>query len=316
MNNFLVGDIGGTHSRFALFSVEAGTVTLVHEQWEKSTRAASLEDLLTALDFSLCKVAVLAVPGPITPADVLTFPHVPWSISRASLKTRYPDTNFFFINDFTAQAYGCLTEAVDTALPVLGTAKSQGDIAIVGAGTGLGHGGLKRTARGDYLHISSEAGQIPFPFAAEGFEQNFRAFLVQTSGISRPVGDEVVSGKGLALLHQYITGKALLPHELAATLDDRSETSLYFARFYARACKHYVLSTLAAGGSLFISGGVAIKNPFLVDNAVFRQEFLEGSETAQRVLHQISVALVQNEGIGLFGAAFYATQQHPEFQDI
>jgi glucokinase len=319
MNTFLVGDLGGTNSRFALFSAEAGTVCLTHEQWEKSNSLASFEALLekiSAFDPKRCKVAVLAVPGPVTQADTLAFPHVQWTLSRTRLNKRYPDTKFFFINDFAAQAYGCLTEAVATARPLICTAQPQEDIAIVGAGTGLGHGTLRKTAAGDYLHIPSEAGQIPFPFAAEGFEQRFRAFLVQISGQLSPVADAVISGKGLAHLHHFLTGQALLPHEVAAAIDARSETTRHFARFYARACKHYVLSTLAAGGRLFLSGGVAMKNPFLVDNAVFRQEFGEGSETAQRVLHQISVALVQNERIGLFGAAFYAAQQHPESQGL
>ena len=277
---------------------------------------SSIEELLKSLKEKSYQFGVhqhrkfvLAIPGPVTPADVLSFPNIKWGISKSSLKKFYPDTEISFINDFTAQAYGCLTEAVANALPLIKTEQAQDDIAIVGAGTGLGHGTLKKTAQGGYLHLPSEAGQIPFPFANDEFEQRYCAFIIQKAGITNPVGDNVVSGRGLALLHQFITGKALSPSEITAELDAASETTQWFAKFYARDCRNYVLTTLAGGGKLFISGGVAIKNSFLVDNDAFRNEFLQGSDTAQDVLAHISVSLIRDERIGLFGAACYASQQ-------
>ena len=108
------------------------------------------------------------------------------------------------------------------------------------------------------------------------------------------------------MLHQFLTGIKLEPSEVVTEINADSETTQWFAKFYARDCRNYVLTTLAAGGQLFISGGVAMKNPFLVDNAAFRDEFLQGSGTAQDVLAHISVSLLQDERIGLFGAAYYA----------
>ena len=107
-------------------------------------------------------------------------------------------------------------------------------------------------------------------------------------------------------MHQFLTGKSLPPKEVAGEINAASETTHWFAKFYARDCRNYVLTTLAAGGKLFISGGVSMKNPFLIDNTTFRDEFLQGSGTAQDVLAHISVSLLQDERIGLFGAAYYA----------
>ena len=315
MNTFLTCDIGGTNSRFACFQQEGNNLLLESTTALKTNEFDSFEELLNTLkrqggqfDVPQHRKFILAIPGPVTPADVLSFPNVRWEISKFSLKKLYPNTAISFINDFTAQAYGCLTEAVANALPLINTEQTRDDIAIVGAGTGLGHGTLKKTAHGDYLHLPSESGQIPFPFAADTFEQLFRSFVVEQTGRAHPVGDQVVSGRGLAMLHQFITGKLLSPSEVAAELHDRSETTQWFATFYARDCRNYVLTTLAGGGKLFISGGVAIKNPFLVDNDAFRNEFLQGSDTAQDVLAHISVSLVQDERIGLFGAACFASQ--------
>ncbi|WP_417914122.1 glucokinase [Candidatus Electronema sp. JM] len=309
----LVCDIGGTNSRFACFQQKGNNLLLESAAAVRTNYFFPFEELLNALkeqgshfDVHQHSKFVLAIPGPVTPADVLSFPNIKWTISKSSLKNLYPDTEISFINDFTAQAYGCLTEATANALPTISADQAQDDIAIVGAGTGLGHGTLKKISESAYAHIPSESGQIPFPFTADEFEQQYRAFIVQKTGIAQPVGDDVVSGRGLAMLHQFLTGKKLEPSEVAAEINAASETTLWFAKFYARDCRNYVLTTLAAGGKLFISGGVAMKNPFLVDNNSFRSEFLQGSETAKNVLAHISVSLIQDERIGLFGAAYYA----------
>ncbi|CAK8711648.1 Glucokinase [Candidatus Electronema halotolerans] len=310
---FLIGDVGGTNSRFTLFSHSGDKFTLEDERRKQTNSFDSFEHLLSHIqekdsryDVNKCRNCVFAVPGPVTSENLLSFPNIKWKINRARLKKLYPDTEISFVNDFTAQAYGCLTEATANALPIISTEQTQDDIAIVGAGTGLGHGTLKKISTSAYVHIPSESGQIPFPFTADDFEQRYRAFIVQQTGIANPVGDDVVSGRGLTMLHQFLTGNRMEPSEVAAEIDPASETTHWFAKFYARDCRNYVLTTLAAGGRLFISGGVAMKNPFLVDNDAFRKEFMQGSSTAKDVLAHISVALLQDERIGLFGAAYYA----------
>ncbi len=313
MKTIISGDIGGTNSRFAIFSSKDNNLILEDEQWTQTNSFDSFEQLLSNIrksdsryDVNKCCNVVIAVPGPVTSADILSFPNIKWQISKSHLQELYPRTPITFINDFTAQAYGCLTEATANALPLISTEQVQDDIAIVGAGTGLGHGTLKKISESVYAHIPSESGQIPFPFTADEFEQRYRNFIVAQTGRANPVGDAVVSGRGLSMLHQFLTGKTLLPSEVAAEINSASETTHWFAKFYARDCRNYVLTTLAAGGRLFISGGVAMKNPFLVDNDSFRNEFLQGSDTAKNVLAHISVSLIQDERIGLFGAAYYA----------
>ncbi|MCW5199867.1 glucokinase, partial [Desulfobulbus sp. F1] len=47
---------------------------------------------------------------------------------------------------------------------------------------------------------------------------------------------------------------------------------------------------------------------FLVENDSFRTEFLKSETTAKELLAQISVYLIQDERIGLFGAAYYGAK--------
>ncbi len=318
MNLFLAADIGGTNSRFALFSNEKNKLVLEGELWEKTNTVDSFVNLLERTkeidkryDVEKCCKAVIAVPGAVTSEDSILLPYVRWAINKIELKKNYPNTDIVIINDFVAQAYGCLTEAISDAFPLIigkGQRHSQCDIAIVGAGTGTGHGTLKKLAgSSSYLSIPSEAGHIPFPFLTEeDIEVRLKKFLVVEKKIASPICNDVVSGPGLSRLHQFITGKELSPSEAVKELTPESETTKYFARFYGRACRNYVLSTLASGGKLFISGGVTIKNPFLVDNDNFKSEFLKSETTAKDLLAQLSVFLVRNEKIGLVGAGYYA----------
>lgn len=316
MNIFLAGDIGGTNSRFALFSNENNKLVLESELWEKTNSFESFANLLDRIkeldnryDVSKLSKFVVAVPGAVTSENLIRLPYVRWAIDRAALKERYPETSILIINDFVAQAYGCLTEATADALPLLvgKGEQAEGDIAIVGAGTGTGHGTLKKAGAASYLSIPSEAGHIPFPFLAEDkVEAKFRDFLIAEKKIVSPVCNDVVSGPGISRLHHFFTGKDLPASEAVQEFAPEAEITSYFAKFYGRACRNYVLSTLASGGKLFISGGVTIKNPFLVDNDSLKSEFLQSATTAKDLLAQISVFLVRNERIGLVGAGYYA----------
>lgn len=314
MNNIIVCDLGGTNSRFSTFTKDENQkIVFTNEIWEETSDYSSFEELLKDIankdrryDFAAHKSFVVAVPGPITPEDRITFPNVKWTISKTGIGRLYPETTFTFINDFIAQAFGCLTEAAADALPIIvGKTPSyrNEDLAIVGAGTGTGHGALKVFGE-EFIPFPSEAGHAHFPFTTRD-ELGFRDFLAAHTGVPYPVCNDVVSGQGLSHLHQFLTSRKLSPGEVAKELTPESATSQWFSRFYARACRNFSLTALAAGGKLFVSGGVAIKNPFLVDNDIFRNEFLDCTSKIS-LLNNIAVSLIRNERIGLYGAAYHA----------
>ena len=317
MNDFFVCDIGGTNSRFAYFSkTNENEIKFENELWEKTNNFNSFEDLLGEIkkknsqyDVEKYNNFVIAVPGPVTHADTLSFPNVKWTISRRKLSKLYPGIRISIINDFIAQAYGCLTEASANALPIIGktSQQTQNDIAIIGAGTGTGHGALKKIGATRYLPLPSEAGHTPFSFITKS-ELEFRDFLIKKCGITCPVCNDVVSGPGLSRLYQFFTGRSLRPSEVVMELASESDTTQWFSKFYARSCKNYSLTVLGSGGELFISGGVAIKNPFLVDNDYFRNEFRQCSTKIDYLLNNIPVFLIRNEKIGLWGSAYYALE--------
>ena len=309
MKNILAVDIGGTNSRFAHFrATDTGELLYEDGFWLATHSALSLEDLLEkareagAITRNFAWDAlVLAVPGAIKGKTYAKLANVPWAVDISGLLTRAPGTRIFLINDFVAQAFACpLSQYLKTRTIRAGQTESGANIAVIGAGTGLGHCALALTDEGRFLPLPSEAGHTAFPFYGR-IETEYRDYLLHRTGVRYPFGDIVVSGPGLAYLHSFLTGRSLTPAEVVAAIDPGSETTVLFARFYARAARNYALTVLALGG-LFIAGGVAMRNPFLVDNDHFRDEFGDSLHCGP-ILENIPVTLILSEDSGLWGAA-------------
>ena len=311
MKKIFVVDIGGTNSRFALFEVHTQfSMSLINSIWLKTGDAGSFEELIQqqvvscpGLIMSDCDAWVVAVPGPVLDEKRAEMVNVAWAIDIGQLKKRF-HLPIYFINDFMAQGYGCLTQATSDQIKIKdGKSCTPCDIAVVGAGTGLGHCYLKYDGSGGYIPIPAEAGQIPYPFINQG-ELDFRAFILKKMNIPYPTGDTVVSGPGLALLHNFLTGEDLAPDQVARKITPGNDTTKWFARFYARSCRNYCLTKLSSAGMLFIAGGLAGNYPFLVNNDTFRNEFV-ASTLKSPFLDRLPIYLNTKENNGLWGAALY-----------
>lgn len=307
----LAADIGGTYCRFAVFENGPAGPVPSGDPWRLRTAdvdslAALLERVWAGLsarpgDFDL---ASLAVAGPVRDKVFCTPPNIPWNLD-VSRPREFGLRRCLLLNDFVAQAFACRTGAVAGAKVVQpGEADPAGVLAVVGAGTGLGHCALAPWGR-EQVPVPSEGGHAAFPFVGPE-EAAYGEFVRQA--LDRPYahGDAVVSGSGLALLHRFHTGRDLPPEAVDAELTPDSPTLVWFARFYARACRNYALSVLATGG-LFVSGGVAARNESLVLNGHFRAEFVS-SPSHGPLLERLPVRLNTNKDSGLFGAAFAGVQ--------
>ena len=208
--------------------------------------------------------------------------------------------NTLLINDFIAQAFACISKPGQEAMGILeGDRDPVGTIAIIGPGTGLGKAALIHHEAG-YTPMPSEGGHAAFPFSGAR-EMEFAEFLLAKESKKSKDGyitlDSVITGRGLAYLHEFRTGEAVSPEHI----ESDAEAFGWAARFLGRATRDFALETLATGG-LFISGGVAARNPSLVRSEEFRQEFLLSSKM-QHVLERIPVSLITDQDAGLWGAA-------------
>ena len=316
MQGILTADIGGTYSRFAGFAISNdGAISRLNTISFTTGSFNSFDDLIEeALIYAVpasgssWEEMVLAVPGPVREGVWARFPNVPWIADMTNLRQKLPETEIHLINDFVAQAYACLLETqLAKKMIEAGRSEDGGVIAVVGAGTGLGHCAIRKGAGDSICVIPSEAGHTAFPFCHED-EDGFREYLMQRTGSRYPHNDLVASGPGLSHLHAWLTGEILPPDQVVRRIGPDSETTEFFARFYARACRNYVLGTLSTGG-LFITGGVAIRNPFLVMNNSFREEFID-TPHYREILENIPISLVCDEDVGVIGAAWYGMINH------
>lgn len=300
----LAADIGGTSGRFALFAAEPGLglekqaviPTAGHESFE-----ALLTDALDALGPARIDAAVLAVAGPVKGGRFCSPPNIAYDFDLDALPPGLVPAGAVLVNDFTAQAHGCRAFGEARSHPVLPGVMDAGlTQAVVGAGTGLGKAALVPDGRGGFAVCGSEGGHAAFPFNGPE-EADFQRFALDALGEPYVRWESVVSGSGLALTHRYLTGEDLDPAGAAERLSSDAATTRWFARFLGRALRDYVLEVLARGG-LYISGGVAAKNPRLVEHPAFREEFLS-SATHPELLAAVPARLVTDQSVGLWGAA-------------
>lgn len=323
----LAADIGGTHSRFAHFLLgEEGDLKLVRKTWIKTRDFSGLAGLLGGLQeegFSLspreADFTVLAVKGPVIDGLYCSPPGLDWTIDLSHAEKDFGMKDFLMINDFVAQAFATRSPVSKSAMAVLkGESDPNAATLAIGAGTGLGKSALISDGRGSYIALPSEGGHALFPFVSPE-EDRYRRFLKEKVGDVGLESDVVVSGRGIALLHHFLSGEELSPEEAANRLVPGSETLEWMGRFYGRVCRDSALEFLARGG-LFVAGGVAGRKPDLVTCRAFAEEFRR-STTMTDILEHIPVFLMTDTDSGLWGAAFAGglhlfSQNHPKPQSF
>jgi len=313
--NIFSADIGGTNSRFAHFkATKNGELKLKKTQWLKTKEVPSFGSLFALLKenaFSLepekADIAVIAVAGPVEQGAYSSPPFIAWDIDISNAKDDFGFRRCLLINDFVAQAFACRSPIAKAAKQILsGHMEPDAPVAVIGAGTGLGKAALVTDGQGGLTAVPSEGGHTNFPFVSKK-ECDYQDFLIRELGDVYITGNTVVSGRGICLLHHFLTGEKLDPKKVISRLLPESETLKWAARFYARVCRNYALETLSLGG-LYIAGGVAARTPELLTHEAFTTEF-RSSPTMSKILEQIPVFLITNEESGLWGAALLGLQK-------
>lgn len=314
----LAADLGGTHARLRLSRVEnAAQETLaehVYSAAEYPTFYAVLAEFCqpdVAID-----LASLAVAGPVTEQQV-QLTNLPWHIDAAQLKARFPIARALLINDFAALAYA-IDSMHDSAHVRLqaGVPKKDAVAAVIGAGTGLGHGFWRGSGK-DINVFSTEAAHAGF--APRGPVQlELWQFLTERFG--RAMYEHILSGPGLVNLFDFFAQRtagtvtpelsvAMRNGEPAAAistfaLSERDPVAQHalelFVDIYAARAADFALTVLAHRG-VYIAGGIAAK----ILPALQRPQFLatfNDNPAYRGLLEAMPVLVVTDPLAGLYGA--------------
>jgi glucokinase len=281
----LVGDIGGTNSRFGL--VEPGTTRVAEVAVQKNDNFASLEDSIAAYvkakGVSGLTGAAIAVAGPVE-GEVVHLTNRNWSFTRESLRKAADARQFRLLNDFEALALALPHLDGEDVVQVGGELPQKPAVKIVlGPGTGLGMATLAPLPQGGWMALPGEVGHITLPVVTQA-EFDWRERMSKPGVLFE--SEDAITGGGLLRMYRAAaavptleTPEAVLQAALAGTDEAAVRTLDQFIAWLARVAGDAAM-TMQAKGGVYLAGGIA---PSIVDrlkSGPFRSIFEEKGRLA------------------------------------
>lgn len=280
----LVGDIGGTNSRFGL--VEEGSVEVTRIEKLKNDNFGSLEDVarayLDAQGIDELGAAAIAVAGIVLEEDFL-LTNRDWTISRPRLKRRLRTEKLIILNDFEALALS-LPHLKDVNLVQIGGAAlpPRRLKIVLGPGTGLGMAALAPLPQGGWLALPGELGHVNLPVATQE-EFDLRQAMTEPGAVFE--SEFAVTGGGLHLIYSTIarlagrparlaTPEQVLQAALAGSDADAMKALDQFIIWLARLSGDAAMMMQAQGG-VYLAGGIAPSIVAKLQEGPFRKVFEE-----------------------------------------
>lgn len=273
----LVGDIGGTNSRFGL--VRPGSTEIANIEALKNDNFGGLEDAIQSYlktrGLKVPRAMALAVAGPVT-GDVLSLTNRDWSFTRQSLRKAAGSEQLVLLNDFEALALSLPHLTPGELAQIGGEDTRDRKVKIVlGPGTGLGMATLAPLANGHWMALPGELGHVTLPVVTQA-EFDWRAAMSQ--GDAPFEAEDAITGPGLLRMYRarakmnnsvarLETPEAVLQAALSDSDATARQTLEQFVRWLARLAGDAAMIMQAYGG-VYLAGGIS---PTII-------EFLRGSD--------------------------------------
>ena len=307
----VVGDIGGTHARFAIAELERDRRPRIGPMKRYRTRdypglAAAWARFEEDSGEPLPGNAALAVAAPIE-GEILRFMNSEWRIERRTLGSDLGLERLLMLNDFGAVAHAVSIVEPEDFIHLHGpdALPEDGAITVLGPGTGLGVAILLRRG-GRVTVIETEAAHIGFaPLDPE--EEELADAIVAQHG--RASIERIVSGPGLIDIYRHLGGAAEIDPNRAgdlwsAAIDGTDAVAVHaldiLVRCLAAAAGDFSLAHGAMG--VVITGGLANRIPHLLQTPMFASRFTAKGRYRER-MQRVPVLLATETEPGLLGAA-------------
>lgn len=322
-NSVLAGDIGGTKTSLARFSVNGDKLRIEAERQFPSKQYSGLIPILEefGVHSNMIDAACFGVAGPIVDGCVKTT-NLPWIIDSQVLRQALKIDTVYLLNDLEAAAYGVFTLENDEFYTLNeGLMHDTGNKALIAAGTGLGQAILYDDGR-HFRALPSEGGHADFAPRNELEIEFLRYLLARFGHVSY---ERVLSGPGLFNIYRFLKesrGMAEPPWlaERFAAGDDPAATISTaalakqaeicctaldsFVSIYGAEAGNMALRFKSVRG-LYVGGGIAPKILQKLKDGTFMRSFLDKGRYTE-LLAAMPVQVVLNPKAGLRGAAYYA----------
>ena len=281
----LVGDIGGTNSRFGL--VEPGTTRVAEVTVQKNDNFASLEDSIAAYvkgkGVSGLAGAAIAVAGPVE-GETVHLTNRNWSFTRESLRKAADARQFRLLNDFEALALALPHLNGEDVVQIGGELPQKPAVKIVlGPGTGLGMATLAPLPGGGWMALPGEVGHITLPVVTQD-EFDWREKMSKPGVLFE--SEDAITGGGLLRMYRAAaetpvldTPEAVLQAALAGRDAAAVKTLDQFIIWLARVAGDAAM-TMQAKGGVYLAGGIAPSIVGRLKSGPFRSIFEEKGRLA------------------------------------
>ena len=315
----LGGDIGGTHTRLALFDDEGCPLAGHPERTYPSREYRGLDEVVGHFADETGErpaAACFGVAGPVRDGRAVTT-NLPWVVDAVELG-RTLGARSWVINDLEAMAWGIAGLAPDDMAELApGDPSAAGNAAVIAAGTGLGEAGLFWDGRRHHP-FATEGGHASFA-PSDDLEVELLAWLRMRVD-THVSWERIVSGPGLVSLYEFLRDSrrgdepAWLAQEMragdpgavisAAALDGRSALATLaldrFVALYGAEAGNLALKVMARGG-VYLGGGIAPNILPALRGGAFHARFVDKGRM-RPVLEAVPVRVVLNDRCGLLGA--------------
>lgn len=324
MKQIVTADIGGTHARFAIATIDRGQVLEVSKPVIlKTGEFVSFERAWSAFEHRLGSKLPsdlsLAVAAPVT-NDAFSLTNSPWQFRRSQIVSQLKLSSILFINDLAAVGHAISALDDSNFLHIAGPEEplpTTGVITIVGAGTGLGVALVVRGDKQEYRVIETEGGHIDFA-PLDPLEDRIAVELRKKFG--RVSAERLVSGPGLLNIYEVLGQLEAHPD---VTRDEAALWSMALERTdelaviaLDRLCMSLGAVTgdlaLAHGASaVVIAGGIGGRLKDRLKSSGFANRFVAKGRFERR-LAETPVKLITCPEPGLLGAAAAFAREHRE----
>lgn len=322
MKEIVAADIGGTHARFAIATLDGRAVTNLSEAVTLKTDQhvsfqTAWEEFGRRSGRPLPQELAMAFAGPVG-GELLKLTNNPWVIRPALMAEKLAVERFTIVNDFGAVAHAVAALDSNSFTNQCGPDRclpEEGVITVLGPGTGLGVAVLMRRRGGSYDVIETEGGHIDFA-ALDSLEDRILAELRKS--FRRVSVERLVSGRGLMNIYEALGAIEGRPPTI------RDEKSLWTAALTGRdslaaaALDHFCLCLGAVAGDLalaqgadavVIGGGLGLRLADHLPQSGFSSRFVAKGRFERRMA-DIPVKLITHTQPGLFGAAAAFAHDH------